>query len=50
MLAKAKKDYEDAQRELKQQEATLASAVDAVKKNMPEIAEESEEPIIQEEA
>jgi hypothetical protein len=31
MLAKAKKDYEDAQRELNQQEATLASAVNAVK-------------------
>jgi hypothetical protein len=50
MLAKAKKDYEDAQCELKEQEKTLASAVDAVKNNMPEIIEDSEEPIIQVEA
>lgn len=50
MLAKAKKDYEDAQRELKQQEQTLATAVDAVKQNLPEIIDDSEEPIIQDEA
>jgi len=31
---------------LKQQEATLATAVDAVKQNLPEIINDSEEPII----
>ncbi len=47
MLTKAKKDYDDAQKELKQQEEVLASAVDLVKSNPPEIFEDSE-PIFEE--